>query len=207
LESYHAAEAFKLICNPKYNILENVSEQEYRLARKRIVDAILATDMANHSKHITHLNAKLDTLGIDKGNNLELLIGDNLNKNYENQQVVLNMLIHTADVSNPGKPLKVYQNWVELIFEEFFYQGDLEKSYNYPISMLCDRETTNIAKAQIGFINFVVKPTFESIIKIIPSIDFYLDNLQNNLKYYEDIVSEAENTKRKESKENVIKAN
>lgn len=36
------------------------------------------------------------------------------------------------------------------VLQEFFNQGDLEKKAGLPVSMLMDRNTTNIAKMQIG---------------------------------------------------------
>jgi hypothetical protein len=38
------------------------------------------------------------------------------------------------------------------------------------ISMLCDRKTTNVAKSQIGFIDFVVVPYFDALSKILPDM-------------------------------------
>lgn len=163
------------------------------MVRRRIIESILATDMANHSKHLAQLNAKLDALEIDNGKNIEKLICDNVSKNYENQQAALNLIIHSADISNPAKPLKVYNNWVKLVFNEFFNQGDLEKKNNLPVSMLCDRESTNINKSQIGFIKFIVKPTFDCIIKIIPLIkEGYFENIIINTEYYNQLILKEE---------------
>ena len=33
-------------------------------------------------------------------------------------------MIHCSDLSNPTKPLDIYQLWVDRITEEFFIQGD-----------------------------------------------------------------------------------
>lgn len=45
--------------------------------------------------------------------------------------------------------------------------------------MLTDRFTTNIAKSQIGFYNFVIKPTFEAASIILNnSIEENLRNLE-----------------------------
>jgi hypothetical protein len=151
--------------------------------------------MANHNKHITTLKNKLEYHEVSKGTNLEALLSDDLNKTYETQQAVLNMIIHTADVSNPGKPLKTYLAWVDLIFEEFFNQGDVEKSENLPVSLLCDRETTNKNKAQIGFISYVVKPTFYVIMEIVPKAFMYMENIDKNLKYYQEIIKKEEENK------------
>jgi hypothetical protein len=104
---------------------------------------------------------------------------------FNNQQVVLNYVIHAADISNPAKIEFVYKKWVDLVFEEFFYQGDLEKKEGLQVSMLCDRSSTSIVKAQIGFIKFVVKPTFEMLTHISPEVKTYLYYINKNLIVFE----------------------
>ena len=52
------------------------------------------------------------------------------------------MLMHISDISNPSKDWPVCKKWVDLLFEEYFALGDLEKSSNLPVSYLCDRKTT-----------------------------------------------------------------
>ena len=86
-----------------------------------------------------------------------------------------------------GNPLKIYNKWVDLVFEEFFSQGDIEKAKDLPISFNCDRESVNITKAQIGFITLIVKPTFEVMLQLIPECKEYMVNLNLNLNYYEEI--------------------
>ena len=156
--------------------------------------------MANHSKQLTQIKAKIELCATEEGNKLENLLGDNLTKNFETQQIILNVIIHASDVSNPAKPNAVYTQWVDLVFKEFFNQGDIEKAKKLPVSMLCDRDTTNISKSQIGFISFVVRPTFESLVVLIPEIKFYIENINQNCKYYESIVKKEEE-KSKELKE------
>jgi len=57
------------------------------------------------------------------------------------------MAIHLADISNTSKPWKVCKQWVDLLFVEFFEQGDRERELGMPISYLMDRYTTNAAKS------------------------------------------------------------
>ena len=70
--------------------------------------------------------------------------------------------------------------------------------------MLCDSETTNVTKAQIGFINFIVKPTFECVISLFPDIAEYYVNINKNLKRYEDKFEEENKKKEKEEKSNLL---
>ena len=49
-----------------------------------------------------------------------------------------------------------------------------------PISMLCDRENTNVAKSQGGFISFVVMPIFSQMINVMPNLQECIDQLKRN---------------------------
>ena len=71
---------------------------------------------------------------------------------------MLSVTVHTADISNPAKPLALCLRWTEQVMEEFFRQGDLEASMGLPVSPFYDRHTTSIAQCQMGFINVLVKP-------------------------------------------------
>lgn len=54
--------------------------------------------------------------------------------------------------------------------EEFFKQGDKEKSLGLPYSPLCDRNTTMVAESQIGFIDFILSPTMDVCSELIMKI-------------------------------------
>ena len=69
------------------------------------------------------------------------------------------------------------------------------KSKNLTVSVLCDRETTNVSKAQMGFISFIVKPTFYVIIEIVPKAISYIENIDNNLKHFQEIIKKEEEIK------------
>ena len=50
------------------------------------------------------------------------------------KQCILNMIIHIADISNPGKPDKVSAGWTKRVYDEFFVQSDYEKKLGLEIS-------------------------------------------------------------------------
>ena len=78
--------------------------------------------------------------------------------------------LHAADISNVAKETKIYHKWRDLICKEFFAQGDLKKSLDLVPSILYDRETTYVNKSQNGFISFIVKPSFDLLVKVLPEI-------------------------------------
>jgi cAMP-specific phosphodiesterase 4 len=70
------------------------------------------------------------------------------------------MVFHLSDISNPAKKFDICKQWTELLYIEFFIQGDMERDREVPISYLMDRTTVNIAKAQLGFIDVIIMPAY-----------------------------------------------
>jgi cAMP-specific phosphodiesterase 4 len=194
LENFHVAETFDILIREENNLLCQLTTEEFRLVRRRMIESILATDMAYHMKHLNALKSKLESLDIKGGENVEKLVcSADVNKNFDNQQDVLSWCIHACDVSNPSKPTPVYDNWVKRVFDEFFNQGDMEKKAGLAVSPLCDRNTVDISKSQIGFINFVVMPTYEVLLNVIPEIGPYYEKVKENFAIYEQKIKENAN--------------
>ena len=191
LENFHIASSFKIFGKEETNILKNFKEEEYRIIRKRIIEGILSTDMANHQKVLANVKAKIGEFKIEKGVNYNKVFKDE-SKLFDNQQTMLDMFLHCSDISNPAKPSRVSTLWTQRVYAEFFKQGDLEKEKGLPVSLLCDRDTTDINKAMIGFINFVVKPSFEILVNIVPECNAYLTNIKQNLNFYENAVNKKD---------------
>jgi len=105
----------------------------------------------------------------------------------EDVKFLLAVAMHTADISNPAKPLKVCLQWTELVMEEFFRQGDLEAKLGMPISPFYDREKTSTAQCQMGFINVLVKPLFAEFTALLgePATSDCYGPLEGNLKGWE----------------------
>ena len=186
LEMYHLAQTFKELQHNELNIFVNFSPEEYRICRRRMIDSILSTDMANHVKVMTTMKTKAESYNIKKGKNFEKIFQESednsLVKLFDTQQNMLNLIIHSADISNPGKPDKISGEWTKRVYDEFFMQGDMEKKLNLPISNFCDRNTTNINKAMIGFISFVVAPTIDTLTNLVPEVYDYSEYCKGNLR-------------------------
>ena len=46
--------------------------------------------------------------------------------------------------------------------------------------MFYDRVTTNIASSQLGFIDFIIKPSFTAVIQFMPKLEFIEKKLAGN---------------------------
>ena len=189
LENFHASTLFKTLRKSENNIFEKLSNIDYKIIRKRMICEILATDMANHGKVMSLIKSKI-SLNENNEYKLNLLSGNEHAKNEE-QQCLLDFMLHLADLGHNTKLFRVSLKWVELLSEEFWRQGDLEKDNNLPVSFLCDREDYNIPKSQIGFISGFVIPSFESLVTIFPTLRYTLDNANSNLKEWKKLMEEG----------------
>lgn len=101
-------------------------------------------------------------------------------KEKSDKNMCLDSIIHASDISNPIKTWNPCFNWTNKVMEEFWNQGDEERKLGLPISYLCDKYTTNMAKSQGGFIDFVVKPLFDVIVVYLPDLATYIPNFLDN---------------------------
>jgi len=67
--------------------------------------------------------------------------------------------------------------------------------------MLCDRHTTNFAKSQIGFLNFVINPYFNILTSIIPKMSELTGEIGANVEIYKTMVDEQEELMKKGNKD------
>ena len=166
LENMHISEAFNLInSDPNCNMFEKFDNSEYKIFRKQMISCVLATDMANHK---------------DSLNFIQKCLKDGYTKTEEDNQNYMNLLIHSADISNPTKKFDVYFQWAKLVVEEFYYQGDKEKELGLKCS--CDRNLVTIYKSQLGFIDFIITPFYKDFVKIFPKLNYLYDNVEENRK-------------------------
>jgi len=83
----------------------------------------------------------------------------------------MNVIMHSADISNPTKPYAVYKQWARAVMEEFFAQGDMEKANDMPVSPMMDRDNTSLPVSQVNFIEFVVTPLYRHLYKLFPQLE------------------------------------
>ena len=187
LENYHASKLFRILKREENDILEKLNTDEKKLIRKRMISEILSTDMAFHVKVISVIKAKIPGQIFDEEKKFELF-SQNPNNKFQEQQELLDFFIHAADLAHNAKLFSISIQWVELLSNEFWIQGDKEKSMNLPISFLCDRERYDIPTSQVGFIKGFIIPTFDILVTIFPSLNFFMDNAKNNLSKWGDLI-------------------
>lgn len=152
LENHHICASFRIMRSEESNILNHLSREEYREFRALVIEMVLATDMSFHFQQLKNMK---NLLGMP----------ENIDK-----QKALSLVLHCADISHPAKDWSLHHRWTNQLLEEFFKQGDREQELGLPISPLCDREKTLVAESQIGFIDFIVDPSFTVMTEMLEKI-------------------------------------
>ena len=195
LENFHTSTLFKILRKEENNIFEYMEDNNYKQIRKRIVKQILATDMINHAMVLSCVKAKIsdletnNNLDENKNRNFQFLSGNEKTK-FDEQQMMLNYLIHTADLGHNTKKFEISIQWVELLTKEFWNQGDIEKEKNLSVSFLCDRNDVDVPQSQVGFLKAFIFTTFDILVQMFPSLQFTLDNANNNLKEWQNLLDQ-----------------
>ena len=186
LENYHCSKLFNILKKDEVNIFEVLNNNDFKDIRKRMISEILATDMFYHKKIIDTAQSKIKQIKPDK---FEFLSTDKESIKSE-QQSILDFFIHTADLAHNSKLFKISLKWVELLSEEFWLQGDKEKSLGINVSYLCDRNKVNVPKDQVGFLNGVIVPTFDILTQLFPGLNYTTENVMNNIKEWQKLADE-----------------
>ena len=131
LEMMHASKTFKYANESK--VFEKLTAEAWTVFRRQIIEMILATDMAKHFELLGQYRVMVKVAEMeDQGNRF----------------ILHKMLLKCADIGHAAKSTELHERWSNRVMEEFFQQGDAEKSKGLAISMFCDRDNTDIAKVR-----------------------------------------------------------
>lgn len=171
MERHHFAQTMCIINTEGCNIFENLNSQEYRIALDFLKRNILATDLASHFRN---------TVGLK-----EMIKNGYRKDDHKHQKLLFCMLMTCCDLSDQIKDWKVSKRTAEQIYEEFFTQGDLEKSMGKaPIEMM-DRDKAFIPDLQIQFIVDIAIPLFIDLAILFPMTQPLVNNLEYNKALWE----------------------
>ncbi|XP_054724493.1 cGMP-inhibited 3',5'-cyclic phosphodiesterase 3A-like [Uloborus diversus] len=149
LENHHAAAAWSIfLSDQQYNWLRHLDAAEFKRFRFLVIECILATDLKRHFDILAEFSAKItdeESPMLDWSSEADRLL-------------VMQMAIKLADINGPCKCRQLHVQWTHRIAEEFYEQGDEERSLGLPISPFMDRSRPQLAKLQESFINHLVAP-------------------------------------------------
>mmetsp|Transcript_31007 Transcript_31007/g.52072 ORF Transcript_31007/g.52072 Transcript_31007/m.52072 type:complete len:756 (+) Transcript_31007:1000-3267(+) len=154
LEQHHASLTFKVALAKETNILQTFTARSRSKLRKIICSAILATDMNNHQKN---LQMSFQVWRFEK-------------RDLDHRTLLVGMILHSADLSNPGLDFKQAKEWERRISEEFRWQVALEKRNQLPVAPFME-DQSEYARVlnEIHFLEAFALPQWQAAVDRFPS--------------------------------------
>lgn len=192
LENYHIALAFEMFSHPNTDVLDVLDAASRKAVRRLLISCVIATDMTYHFQLKGELDDMIKRLFSGPAVPVPESIVDTsfftsrANLNFDSvvkdkdKDVLMKIVLHIADISNPSKPFDISKAWSDRVIEEFFNQGDLEKEQGLPVSANMDRATTFQDELSINFNDFIVAPYFMSLAGILPKLHSVCGQLLDN---------------------------
>ncbi|KYO25631.1 cGMP-dependent 3',5'-cyclic phosphodiesterase isoform B [Alligator mississippiensis] len=166
MERHHFAQAIAILNTHGCNIFDHFSRKDYQRMLDLMRDIILATDLAHHLRIFKDLQ-KMAEVGYDP-------------KNKQHHRLLLCLLMTSCDLSDQTKGWKTTRKIAELIYKEFFSQGDLEKAMgNRPMEMM-DREKAYIPELQISFMEHIAMPIYKLLRDLFPRATELYERVASN---------------------------
>ncbi|KAI4460298.1 cyclic nucleotide phosphodiesterase [Holotrichia oblita] len=163
-ENHHYA--VTMIMLSEINIYKDITADEFKTISMIIKDAILSTDLAFYFK----VRAKLTPIVVEGSFDWEL---------PAHRSMIKSIMMTVCDLSGQCKPFNVAKRITDILYTEFYRQGDVEKSMGLiPLSMM-DRDKQNmIPDDQVQFLNVLVMPCCDLLRKCLPNTEnLYQDAL------------------------------
>eukprot|EP00741_Cyanophora_paradoxa_P000954 tig00000448_g922.t1 len=172
LENYHVSRAFQLLRDPQNDFLAALAPEERRELRRVMIAMVLGTDLALHFELLGNFKTRAKD--------------PNFGATGEDRLLALQLALKCADVGNGAKARDVHFAWVARVMHEFFNQGDAERERGLAISAWSDRHTPQVARCQLGFLNFICIPMYTAWVTVFPTGRTVLDAATSNRDFWAD---------------------
>lgn len=165
-ESNSASVAFRKMSAVGYGVFDDLDEKTRKSMRTLILRLVAATDMHKHLR----IGAKLSALGlklrhVDSHQYLEHLLEP------AERDLLLRCILKMADLGHLVHKTHLHVNFVGLLMQEFFTQGDLLEQEGAPVMSMFRRtdDLMTIARGQCSFFEYIALPFFGSFTEVFPS--------------------------------------
>uniref|UniRef100_A0A6B0VFS0 Phosphodiesterase n=1 Tax=Ixodes ricinus TaxID=34613 RepID=A0A6B0VFS0_IXORI len=177
LEHHHFNQTVQILQQSGHNILKNLSSEDYKQVLSYIKHCILATDLALYFPNKSKLKHHVDEGTFDPGK-------------AEHRSLLQAITMTACDLCASTKPWEQQRKTVQVIFEEFYEQGDLEKAEGrQPIPMMDRTKAHELPASQVGFLKGICIPCYDLLSKILPGAEDMKKGCLSNLALWEELAS------------------
>eukprot|EP00039_Didymoeca_costata_P009488 m.125888 g.125888 ORF g.125888 m.125888 type:complete len:387 (+) comp14503_c0_seq2:202-1362(+) len=170
-EYHHLQAGLTLLEEEPLCFITGFSQKAKTRLKKKLTDLVLATDMNRHAETVT---------GLEQDVKNAISNGEKLTEKHK--KIILQGLIKTADLGHLYAPWSVHRQWVYLLEEELFSEGDKMRENKMTVPIFKDRKKPGVSSDQEGFFNNVAFPLFEAWTNCFPECAVIVEQAKSNLK-------------------------
>lgn len=181
MEHHHFDHCIMILNSEGNNIFQSLSSEEYRRAIKMLEHAILSTDLALYFKKRGDFKKIVDE-------------GEKEFREPQRKDLLKAMMMTVCDVAAITKPWDIQFEVAQLVANEFFEQGDIEKTQlgEKPIAMMDREKKDELPKMQVGFIDAICIPVYKMFAELNPKLEPLYNGVSNNRNNWQALADEHE---------------
>ncbi|XP_024081659.1 probable 3',5'-cyclic phosphodiesterase pde-5 [Cimex lectularius] len=170
MEHHHFNQTVTILQQHGHNIFSQLTNSEYKQVLSYVKHCILATDLARFFPYKSRLQQLVENNTFSWGN-------------PEHRSLIQAIAMTASDLSASAKPWELQVKTAEVIFQEFYEQGDAERAAGItPIAMMDRNQPEQQAASQVGFLNGICIPCYSLLSQLIPDTKPLLDSCTANLE-------------------------
>jgi hypothetical protein len=174
MEMHHITQSIPIITDDKVCLFGALEPDDAKQMWYFFINLILATDMAKHFDLLKEASSMMDGCDWDITNPIHRLLA-------------MKLVLKTSAISNVSRSFAIADKWCDILCDEFFRQGDLEKKSGIGLtSSLNNRDHIEKTKSQIGFYNFICLPLYQLVSRIFPPLTVLLESINTNLDIWKE---------------------
>ncbi|CAI5741645.1 unnamed protein product [Peronospora destructor] len=197
LENMHAAACFETMRRPGHDILAGLEDGSSdtvgsrRVVRKRIIRSILATDMHRHASIVAKLH--------------EAQVRGSRNDGDALRELLVDAVIHSADVSGPTQTCEQHFRWTTRLLDEFNEQHAEEVELGISATAFMDGRpgSAEFARVNLAFVDSCAFPLWRAMGGMLAGLEGCLANVERNRAMWATRLEEATQLEANERTEKV----
>lgn len=170
MEHHHFNHTVTILQNEGHNIFKYLTSDQYKQILGDIRQCILATDLALFFGNRARLQEVADKKEFSWDND-------------EHRHVLMAISMTACDLCSMYKPWNIQLKVVNVIMEEFWLQGDEEKSQGLTPMPMMDRDKKDeLPHLEVGFLVGICLPCYELMAQVLPNTKPMVEGAMSNLK-------------------------
>ncbi|DBA77572.1 TPA: Pde-4p [Trebouxia sp. C0004] len=186
LENHHLAASSRVLYTPEYCFLPRERAGQMIGLRCTCISQVLGTDMKKHFEILSRFQAAFKQVPGSQGGQDSTDSTKWDSTKVEDKTLLHQMILKCADIGHLTAAPRTHKRWAIQLEEEFFRQGDKERSVGLTVSPLMDRnQQGGMTRSQLGFFNIVGAPLFMAVIELFEDAQPMMQGLQANYHHWE----------------------